>query len=77
MNPLQMIGMLRNAGNPQQVLMSIMRQNTGNNPVMQNALNMAEKNDMKGIENLARNLCKERGVDPNRALNQAKNMLGL
>lgn len=77
MNPLQMIGMLRNAGNPQQVLMSIMRQNTGNNPVMQNALNMAEKNDMKGIENLARNLCREKGVDPNQALNQAKNMLGL
>ena len=77
MNPLQMIGMLRNAGNPQQVLMSIMRQNTGNNPVMQNALNMAEKNDMKGIENLARNLCREKGVDPNQAFNQAKNMLGL
>ena len=44
---------------------------------MQNALDMAEKNDMKGIETLARNLCKEKGVDPNQAYNQAKNMIGI
>ena len=77
MNPMQVIGMIRNGGNPQQMLMNVMRQNAGNNPVLQNALNMAERNDMKGIENLARNLCKEKGVDPAQAFNQAKNMMGM
>lgn len=77
MNPMQVIGMIRNGGNPQQMLMNAMRQNAGNNPVLQNALNMAERNDMKGIENLARNLCKEKGVDPAQAFNQAKNMMGM
>ena len=77
MNPMQVIGMIRNGGNPQQMLMNVMRQSAGNNPVLQNALNMAERNDMKGIENLARNLCKEKGVDPAQAYNQAKNMMGM
>ena len=77
MNPMQVIGMIRNGGNPQQMLMNVMRQSAGNNPVLQNALYMAERNDMKGIENLARNLCKEKGVDPTQAYNQAKNMMGM
>lgn len=77
MNPIQLIGMIRNGGNLPQILMGALRQNAGNNPVMQNALDMAEKNDMKGIETLARNLCKEKGVDPNQAYNQAKNMIGI
>ena len=77
MSPMQVIGMIRNGGNPQQMLMNVMRQSAGNNPVLQNALNMAERNDMKGIENLARNLCKEKGVDPAQAFNQAKNMMGM
>ena len=77
MNPLQLIGMIRNGGNPQQLLMGMMRQNAGNNPVMQNTLNMAEKNDMKGIETLARNLCKEKNIDPDQMLSQARKMVGM
>lgn len=76
MNPMQLMGMLR-GGNPQQMLMNIMRQNAGSNPVIQNTLNMAEKNDMQGIETLARNLCKEKGVDPDQMLTQARNMFGM
>lgn len=77
MNPMQLIGMLKNGGNPQQMIMNMLRQNSNNNPIIQNALNMAEKNDMQGIETLARNLCKEKGIDPSQALAQAKNMLGM
>lgn len=77
MNHMQLIGMLKNGGNPQQMIMNLLRQNSSNNPVLQNTLNMAEKNDMKGIENLARNLCKEKGIDPNQALSQARNMFGI
>lgn len=74
---MQLIGMIKNGGNPQQMIMNVLRQNSNNNPIIQNALNMAEKNDMQGIETLARNLCKEKGIDPSQALAQARNMLGM
>ena len=76
MNPLQLIGMLRNGGNPHGMI-NLLRQQTGNNPVLNNALNMAEKGDMKGVEQLARNLCKERNIDADNAFAQMKNQLGL
>lgn len=76
MTPLQLIGMLRNGGNPQGMI-NLLRQQTGNNPVLNNALNMAEKGDMKGVEQLARNLCKERNIDADNAFMQIKNQIGL
>lgn len=72
MNPMNLIQMLK-GGNPAQMLMGMLRQQSGNNPVMQNALDMAEKGDSKGIENLARNPCKEQGVNPDEMFNNIKN----
>ena len=62
MNPMALVQMLRGGGNPQAMLMNIMKQNAGNNPVLNNTMQMMEKNDYKGIEQLARNLGKEKGV---------------
>lgn len=76
MNPMNLIQMLK-CGNPTQMLMGMLRQQSGNNPVMQNALDMAEKGDSKGIENLARNLCKEQGVNPDEMFNNIKNQFGM
>lgn len=76
MNPMNLIQMLK-GGNPTQMLMGMLRQQSGNNPVMQNALNMAEKGDSKGIENLARNLCKEQGVNPDEMFNNIKNQFAM
>lgn len=75
-NPMQIMQMMRN-GNPQQVIMGMMKKRAGNNPVLNNALNMAEKGDSKGIEQLARNLCKENGVDPDNAMRQIKSQFGM
>lgn len=76
MNPMNLIQMLK-GGNPAQMLMGMLRQQSGNNPVMQNALDMAKKGDSKGIENLARNLCKEQGVNPDEMYNNIKNQFGM
>ena len=76
MNPMNLIQMLK-GGNPAQMIMGMLRQQSGNNPVMQNALDMAEKGDSKGIENLARNLCKEQGVNPDEMFNNIKNQFGM
>lgn len=72
-NPIMnFIKMLRNAQNPQQMMVNTLKQQTGNNPVMNNALQMMEKGDGAGIEKLARNLCKERNVNADEMFKQVK-----
>lgn len=72
-NPIMnFIQMLRNAQNPQQMMVNTLKQQTGNNPVMNNALQMMEKGDGVGIEKLARNLCKERNVNADEMFKQVK-----
>lgn len=72
-NPIMnFIQMLRNAQNPQQMMVNTLKKQTGNNPVMNNALQMMEKGDGAGIEKLARNLCKERNVNADEMFKQVK-----
>ena len=49
----------------------------GNNPVLKNARQMAEKGDSAGLENLARNLCKENNIDVDQAISQVKSQFGI
>ena len=76
MNPVQFVKMMR-GGNPQKVVMDMMREQAGNNPVMRNAMQMAEKGDSEGIEKLARNLCKEQGLDADEMVNKIKSQFGV
>lgn len=57
-NPLDIIKMIKN---PKQFVMNFMKTNT--NPMMNNLIQMAEKNDINGLENFARNFFKEKGQD--------------
>lgn len=63
--------------NPQTMVMNMLRQQAGNNPVLNNALQMAEKGNTKGVENLVRNICKERGVDHEQIIQQAMSQFGM
>ena len=76
MNPVQFVKMIR-GGNPQKVVMDMMREQAGNNPVMRNAMQMAENGDSEGIEKLARNLCKEQGIDADEMVKMIKSQFGL
>lgn len=76
MNPMNLIQMLK-GGNPAQMLMGMLKQQSVNNPVMQNALNMAEKGDIDGLKNLAHNLGKENGIDVDSKFNEIKNQFGM
>lgn len=77
MNPMQLMQMIRGGENPQQAIINMMKQQSGNNPVIDNAINMMEKGDNAGIEKLARNLCKERNINPDDILSQVKNQFGI
>lgn len=53
----------------------IVKQLAGNNPMLGNLINMAEKGDNEGVENFARNLLKERGMSLDEELSKFKNTL--
>ena len=77
MTPMQIMQMMKNGGNPQQMLMNMMKQQAGSNPIMNNALQMMEKADNAGLEKLARNLCSEKGINADEAFNQIKGQFGM
>lgn len=63
--------------NPQQFAMNMLREQAGDNPVLNNAMKMADQGNFKGIEQLARNICNERGVSPEKIMQQAFNQFGV
>lgn len=78
MNPImQFMQMVKSGGNPEQIMLQILQQQVGNNPIGQNLLKMAQNNDGKGIEQVARNLCTQRGLDFDKEFAAFKQQLGL
>ena len=74
-NPIQLMQAMRN---PQAFMNQIMgNQQMMNNPMIQNTVNMAQKGDMKGIEQMARNLCKEKGLNADEIFNQFKSKINM
>ena len=77
MNPLSIIQMMK-SGNPQQFMQQIMgNSQIMSNPMMKNTMQMAQSGDVKGIEQMARNLCKEKGIDADKAFESFKSQLGM
>lgn len=67
-NPMQIMSMM-NTRNPQQAMMGFLKNNSSN-PVAKNLMNMIDNKDAAGIEQLARNLAKEKGIDIDSMYNQ-------
>ena len=72
-NPMQLIQMIKGGKNPQQLLMNILQQQGQNNPIINNAINMAQNGNVSGLEALARNLAAQRGLDFDKELANLKN----
>ena len=73
------LGLLMQAvNNPQQFLQNAM-QNTQfmQNPIFKNTVDMIKKGDDKGLEEMARNLCAEKGINPEDAIKQIKTQFGM
>ena len=76
-NIMQFMQAIRGGQNPQQLVMKMLQQNMGNSPIGQNLLTLAKNNDGKGIEQVARNLCAQRGLDFDTEFAKFKQQLGL
>lgn len=75
MTPINLIQMMRNGGNPQQLVLSMLGAQAENNPVLANLINLAKQNRTQEMENIARNLFKEKGLDYDTEFNNFKQVV--
>lgn len=64
--------------NPNFLINSILHNNPAirNNPIVNNALNMAQQGNTNGLKELAQNVSKERGIDLNQTIQNIRNTFG-
>lgn len=60
--------------NPQVILQQAMQ---SGNPIMKNAIEMYQKGDKQGLNELANNLCKEKGTSFEEMAKQIKSQFGM
>lgn len=63
--------------NPFQIAQMMMGNNPNfNNPLIKNAMDMAQRGDEKGLEQIARNLCNEKHIDLEKMMSEVKSRFG-
>ena len=70
MNPMQMIG------SPEQFVMGMLESTAQFNPIAKNLLDLAKQGNSAQIEQIARNMAKEKGVDFDTEFNNFKHRFG-
>ena len=72
MNPINLIQMMK-CGTPQQIVMQMMNNpQIANNPMAKNMIEMAKSGNLQGIEEMGRNIAKEKGIDFDKAFSDFK-----
>lgn len=71
LNPVLLTQMMRN---PQAFLQQAMQ---NGNPIMQNAIQMYQKGDKQGLNELVDNLCKEKGINRSDFEKQIRSQIGM
>ena len=74
-NPMQLIQMIKGGQNPQQLVMNILQQQGQNNPILNNAINLARGGNTSALVMLGRNLAVQRGLDFDKEFANFKNQL--
>lgn len=74
-NPMMMLNAIRN---PQIFVQQMMNNpQIRNNPIAMNAIDMMQRGDRQGTEQLARNLLKEKGMDPDEFYRNIQSQFGI
>lgn len=74
LNLMQMLGMINGMKNPQQMVMNLAKQNPQMNMAMQMMGGVKDKN---GMRKMMENVCKEKGINLNDALNAFNQQTGM
>ena len=73
-NMIQLMNMFRN-GNPQEIVANMVKETANQgNPIMQNLSTLIENGNTQEIENVVRNIAKERGIDFDKEFNSFKHI---
>ena len=76
MNPIQsMMAMAKSGQNPQQLIMNFLQQQSS--PMGQNLFKLAQSHNAQELEQIARNLCAQKGLDYDKEFTAFKKTLGL
>lgn len=76
-NPIQVIMAIKNGQNPQQIVMNMLQERMSQTPMGQNLIALAQNNQTAQIEQIARNICNQRGIDFDKEFNSFKDSLGI
>ena len=72
MNPANLVKQYIQQGlTPQNILQKLNIQN----PILNNVISMAQRGDNTGVENFARNICNQKGINFDSEFNKFKNSL--
>ena len=78
MNPIQLIQMIQQGKNPEQLMLSMLEQQaSNNNPLLSNLILLAQEGKGKDIEQIARNIVNEKGLDFDVEFNKFKQQFGI
>lgn len=76
-NLSQMMSLVK-SGNPQHMVMSMLEQNANQgNAIAANLMQLAKQGNTREIEQIARNIAKEKGIDFDKEFNSFKQTFGL
>ena len=75
-DPRRLIQLIRQGQNPQQLMLSVLEGQAGSR-MGRNLLNLARNGQTTEIEKIARNLCKERGMDFDQEFMKFRQMFGI
>lgn len=76
-DPVKAIQMIRSGVNPEQLMIKFLENEMQNTPMGVNLLNLAKNNRSAEIEQFARNVMQQQGVDFDTEFNAFKQKLGL
>ena len=74
---MQLIQMIKGGQNPQQLVMGMLEGEMKNTPMGENLLSLINKGDTQGIEQIARNIAAQRGIDFDKEFGAFRQQFGL
>lgn len=77
MTPRDIIQLMSRGNNPQELAMTLLQQRMGDNPMGQNLIALAQSGNTKDIEQIARNLAKQQGIDFDTEFANFRRLLGV
>ena len=77
-NPMQLIQMIQQGANPEQLMLFMLEQQAlSGNPLLSNLVSLAKEGKGKDIEQIARNIVNEKGLDFDTEFNKFKKQFGI